>query len=150
MKVAVKRNINGPADTIWAYLADYSNIHKFHPLLKDSHFVDGAKTCDLGSTRQCNMKDGNYLKERIVDWVEGSHYTVDIYDTSMPIKNAKATLGVKAIGPNQTEAYMHMELEPKYKILQPVMYLMFRFFAAPTLLKGLEKLHKQEQVYPVV
>ena len=150
MKINLTRRINAPAEVLWTYLADYSNIQRFHPLLKNSHFVDGADTCELGSTRQCNMKDGHFLKEKVVDWKENSHYTVDIYETSMPIKNAKATLGVTQLGNNQTDAYMQLEMTPKYKIMQPIMWLMFRFVAAPSILKGLEKLYKQEQAIATV
>ena len=145
MKINVKRKINAPSSVLWDYLADYSNIHRFHPLLKGSNFIEGASTCEIGSTRQCDMKDGNYIKEKIVDWKDGSHYTVDIYDTSMPIKDATATLGVRAINENETEAYMNIEMTPKYKIQQPMMFLMFRFVAAPKILKGLEELYLQER-----
>ena len=144
MNISIKRTINAPSDALWDYLADYSNIHKFHPLLKGSDFVDGAHTCELGSTRQCDMKDGSYLKERITDWKEGSHYSVEIYETSMPVKEARATIGVKAIGENQSEAYMYMNMKPKYKLLQPMMYLMFQFFAGPSILRGLEKIYRKE------
>lgn len=145
MRINIKRTINAPSDALWNYLADYSNIHRFHPLLKGSGFVDGASTCEVGSTRQCDMKDGNFLKERITDWKEGSHYSVDIYETSMPIKSAQATLGVKPLNRDYSEAYMELNMEPKYKILQPFMFLMFRFVAAPSILKGLEKIYKEEQ-----
>ena len=145
MKINVKRKTNAPASALWDYLADYSNIHRFHPLLKDSNFIEGATTCEIGSTRQCDMKDGNYIKEKVVDWKDGSHYTVDIYDTSMPIKNATATLGVRSISENETEAYMNLEMTPKLKIMQPMLFLMFRFVAAPKILKGLEELYLKER-----
>jgi len=91
------------------------------------------------------MKDGNYLKEKVTEWKENSHYTVEIYETSMPIKNnAKATLGVRPLGNDFTEAFMKIEMTPKYKILQPMMFLMFRYYAAPALLRGLENLYKEE------
>lgn len=144
MKIKLSRKINAPLEVLWSYLADYSNIQRFHPLLKNSHFIEGASTCELGSTRQCNMKDGNYLKEKVVDWKENSHYTVDIYDTSMPVKSAKATLGVNHLSNGSTEAYMHSEMKLKYKIMQPLMYLLFRFYVAPSILKGLEKLYIEE------
>ena len=85
MKVKVKRRINAPSNVLWSYLADYSNINRFNPLLKKSEFIEGTETCEIGSTRQCEMKDGNHVKERIIDWKEGSHYSVEIYDTSMPM-----------------------------------------------------------------
>jgi len=85
------------------------------------------------------MATGDYLKERITDWKEGSHYAVEIYDTSMPLKSANATLGLNIINDHTTEAYMEMKIVPKYAILGPLMYLMFKFYAAPGILRGLEK-----------
>jgi len=144
MKVKVKRKINAPSAILWAYLADYSNINRFHPLLKKSEFIEGSESCEIGSTRQCDMKDGNHIKERVTDWKEGSHYSVEIYDTSMPMKNSKATMGLNKLSANETEAYMHMDIEPKYKLMQPMMYLMFRYKMGPAILKGLEDLYKEE------
>lgn len=140
MKIRVRRRINSPSETVWSYLGDFSNIYRFNPLLKDSHFNEGTNTCEIGSTRQCDMKTGDYLKERVMDWKEGSHYSVEIYDTSMPVKKANATLGINKIDVHTSEAYMEMEIEPKYAILAPMMYLMFKYYAAPGILKGLEKI----------
>ena len=144
MKISAKRKINATPEALWNYLGDYSNIYKFNPLIKDSHFNEGTKTCEVGSTRQCDMKTGDYLKERITDWKEGSHYSVEIYDTSMPVKKANATLGLNKTDDHTTEAYMEMEIVPKYAILGPMMYLMFKFIAAPGILKGLEKINRSE------
>lgn len=144
MKIQVKRTINAPVEAIWAYLGDYSNIHRFHPMLKGSHFTEGTATCEVGATRQCDFNDGNYIQERVLEWEEGSHYTVDIYDSSMPVKSAQATLGVRPLGEDQTEAYMHMEMTPKNSLMSPMMYLMYKFNIAPGVLKGLEKLYLSE------
>ena len=149
MKIKIKKKIKAPHEALWNYLADYSNIHRFHPLLKGSDFIEGAHTCEVGSTRQCDMKDGNYIKERVVDWQENSHYTVDIYETSMPLKSAQATLGISPMSTKETEVYMHMDIIPKYKILQPILYLMFRFVAAPSILSGLEKLYRKEHAVEI-
>ena len=144
MKIKINRVIEAPSHVLWNYLADYSNIDRFHPLLASSEFVDGANSCEVGSTRQCNMKDGNYIKERVIDWKEGSHYSVEIYDTSMPMKSAQASIGVKQLDDHRSEVYFHMDAEPKYKIMQPMMYLMFKYKQGPTILKGLEELYKKE------
>ncbi|MEM6346408.1 MAG: SRPBCC family protein [Bacteroidota bacterium] len=144
MKIQVNRKINAPAATIWAYLADFGNIQRFHPLLDNSHYVEGAASGELGATRQCNFNDGNFVKERVIDWQADSHYTVDIYESSMPFKSAQATLGVRRIAANETEAYMEVELTPKYSILAPMLYLSFRFVAMPKILKGLDELAQRE------
>ena len=145
MKIHVKRQIDAPKEAIWAYLSDFSNIYKFHPLLKDSHSHGGDVACEIGSTRQCDMKDGSMLRERITDVVEGTSYTVEITETNMPIKEANATLGVRETTPGRSEAFMHMELTPKYKVLTPIMYVLFRFIGAPSILRGLENQYKKDQ-----
>lgn len=145
MKIHVKRTINGSTEDLWSYLADYSNIVKFHPLLSDSHFIEGSQSCEIGSTRQCDLKDGNYIKEKVIEWEEGSHYTVDIYESSLPVKKAIATLGVRPLENGKSEAYMKMDIKSKYAILSPFLFLMYRFYGGPALLKGLEKTHNLEK-----
>ena len=47
MKITIKRTANAPAEVLWNYLADFSNIHRFHPFLKGSHFVNDSQTCEV-------------------------------------------------------------------------------------------------------
>lgn len=151
MKISVTRRIDAPKNELWPYVADFKNIYRFHPLLKSSHALDDSQvSCEVGATRQCDMIDGNHIREKVIDYKEHSHYTVDIFETSMPITEAQATIGVKDIGNGQTLAYMNMEMTPKYGFLTPVMYPMFRYFAAPSILRGLEKIHKKEKTLQVV
>ena len=93
-KILVTRKIQSPISKVWEILSDYSNIHRFHPLLKTSGFVEGSCVAEPGATRQCDMVDGSFLKERIIEWKEGSHYSIEVYETSMPVKESTATLGV--------------------------------------------------------
>ncbi|MBO6515857.1 MAG: SRPBCC family protein [Bacteroidia bacterium] len=144
MKIQVKRQIKAPAEALWKYLGDYANIHRFHPLLKGSYFNEGTESCEIGSTRQCDLKNGDYLKERITEWNEGSSYSVEIYETSMPVKSATATLAVKPIDKNNSEVSMDISMEAKHAIMAPIMYLSFRYSVAPGILKGLDKLYHQE------
>ena len=144
MKINAKRRINASTQALWSYLGDYANIYRFNPLIKHSEFNDGAASCEVGSTRQCDMSTGDYLKERVTEWEEGSHYSVEIYETSMPIKSARATLGLRKIDDATSEAYMLIDMESKYAVLNPVMYVMYKFIAAPAILRGLEKLQRSE------
>lgn len=147
MKVNVTRKISAPKNELWPYVADFRNIYRFHPLLKGSHALDdNPVACEVGSTRQCDMIDGNHIKERVIDFKEGSHYTVEIFETSMPVTNAIATVGLRDLGNGVTEAYMNMEMTSKYAVLSPMMKLVFQYFAAPSILRGLEKLHKKERI----
>ena len=116
MKIRVDRRINAPKDILWSYLADFSNIARFHPMLSHSEFIDNSVRPGIGEQRQCDFNDGNFIRERILEWEEGSHYKVEIYDSSMPIKDAKAVLGVKDLGGGRTKAFMEVEMKAE-KIL---------------------------------
>jgi ribosome-associated toxin RatA of RatAB toxin-antitoxin module len=150
MKIKVKRIINAPKSDLWEYLGDYANIHRFHPMLKDSYFIQGSTTNEVGSVRQCDMKNGDYLKERITDWEEGTKYTITVEETSMPFDNSRATLALRELGPGQTEATMEIYLEPKNRILQPMAYVSFRYKVGPAILKGLDDLYQKEHQLAVV
>ena len=145
MKLIIKKKINAPKNELWSYIADFSNIYRFHPLLSDSHFTNGSDSCEIGSTRQCNMKDGGFIKEKMVDLKQGSSYTITIEETSMPVKKAIVTMGVNELSKEKSEVYMHMDMTPKNKFLQPMMYLMFKFKIGPSILNGLATLHRKEK-----
>ena len=108
-------------EACWALMADFGNIDFFNPHLQESYLLEGSPTCGLGTERQCNLKDGkNYIKEKVVAWTEGSSYTVDIYDGTMPVRDMLTTLGLqpKAGG---TELYMQTQYQPKFGIAGKVM-----------------------------
>ncbi len=144
MKITQSRRVNAKASEIWPYLADFGNIHRFHPKLSGSHYLNEYDSCEIGSERQCNLKDGNFLKERVTEFKEGSYYTVEIFDSSYPIKKAIATLGVRALEDGGTEIYMESEMEIPNPLLRPLLYLGFKYDAMPSILKGLEGLHEEE------
>jgi len=144
MKIKVKRIINAPKADLWEYVGDFANIYKFHPLLKASYFIQGSSTNDLGSVRQCDMKNGDYLKERVIEWDEGTKYTIAVDETSMPFENTEATIALRALDANKTEATMEINMEPKNRILQPMAFMTFRYKVGPAILKGLDDLYQKE------
>ena len=145
MKFGVKRVIKARKEDLWEILGDFSNIQRFHPMLKGSHFIEGSNSCEVGSMRQCNFNDGNHIKERILEWDEGNSYTVDIFSGSLPIEYAKATLGLIDNGDGTTTAYMDMDIRARNKWMNPMMYMMYKYKGIPSILKGLEETHHKEQ-----
>lgn len=145
MQITVKRKANAPAADLWNYIADFSNIHKFHPFLKSSHFIEGSNTCEVGSSRQCNFKDGSVFKETIKKWNEGSSYTIQAEDSTGRIKDATASLGVTPIDSKTTEVYMTVEMTAANKLMQPMLYIMFKHKMVPAVLKSLEDLYHKDQ-----
>lgn len=145
MKVHIQRHMKAHTNVLWKYLADFSNVYQFNPLLKHSKCINDSDNEGKGAERECYMLDGSYVKERVIEWEEGKFYTVEVFETTMPIKSARATLGVASIDKRLSNSYMHMEFEPKHKFLQPFLYLMFRYIAGPAILRGLDKISLRER-----
>ncbi len=68
------------------------------------------------------------------------------YDSSMPMKNSSATFGVRKLDSGGSEIYMEIETEPTNKLMQPMMYLMFRFKMIPGIIKGLDDFYKKDNL----
>jgi hypothetical protein len=125
-QIHLKKHLEHPAASMWEWLKDYANIHRIHPLLSNSYLV-GDKSCGVGAVRICEMKMGGvHLKERVTDWKEGRSYTVDVYETSMPIIDRSiATLGVRSLRDKTSEAYMDIEYTTKYGLFGKLMDVLF-------------------------
>ncbi len=125
-QIHLKQKMEHPAASVWEWLKDYGNIHRIHPALGKSH-GEGEKSCGVGAVRHCEMKMGGfYLKERVTDWKENQSYTVDIYETSMPMmQRSLATLGVRELGNQASEVYMDIDYTTKYGFLGKVMDVFF-------------------------
>ena len=73
-------HIDAPTDKVWEVISDFGNIYRWNRTISASHLTstDGH---GVGTTRHCDMTiPGASVEERIVDWQEGSSYTVEIYE----------------------------------------------------------------------
>lgn len=94
--------INAPREQVWAALADFGGIYKFNPGVPTSHATSEANE-GIGATRHCDLSvSGSSIEERIIDWVEGEKYAIEIYDgkKAPPLKSAVARIAVEDDGPN--------------------------------------------------
>lgn len=113
--VEVTRDFEASATEVWAVLADYGGISAFNPNVESSYLLDGGPPRGQSALRQCNLADGkNHIRERVTEWNEGSSYTVEIYEGTMPLKSAYATLGVEPVGPHRSRAVMKMHYTPRF------------------------------------
>lgn len=114
-----------PAPEVWGWLSDYTNIHRIHPLIEKS-YAEGSKSCGVGAVRVCEMKGGMRLKERVVDWREGGQYTVDVFETTMPMMaRSTVTLGVRPVNVGASEVFIDAEYAMKYGLIGGVADVLF-------------------------
>ena len=120
-EVIVSQIINAPASEVWKSWDDFANVYKFNPNLKGSHLMTGSRATGLGAKRQCDMIDGkNYIREEILEYVPEKRIVVDIYDGTMPIKSAKASIDLTKLG-NRTKVTMTMSFVPGMGVLGAIM-----------------------------
>lgn len=114
------RRIRRSASQVWAWLSDYGNIQRIHPRVRHSYVV-GDQTSGVGAVRVCEMGKKDFIKERVTGWKDAKEYTVEMVESSMPLKWANATLGVRPIDKEQSEVFMRMAYEMKFGPLGAVL-----------------------------
>lgn len=117
--------VNANKDQSWKILADFAGISVFNPSVPKSYAINGSSHTGLGAERRCELNDdgSNYVEERIVRFVDGKEYDVDIYGGTQlpPLNNFLVTLGVESISANQTRIYAKASYQPKFGPLGIVM-----------------------------
>lgn len=129
--VTAKQTINASVSDVWATWNDFGDIYRFNPGLKASRLINDSANSGTGAMRQCDMVDGkNYIRERLIASVPEKSMTIDIYEGTIPVKRAVATLTFEARGASLTEVTMSMDFTPKMglfgKLLIPMMKPQFR------------------------
>ena len=91
--VKKKRDAPGEPTAVWALVGSFCAIKDWHPTVAD---CETSKEGDVTS-RTLTLKDGSKIKERLTD-AEETSYSYAIVETSLPVKNYKATLSVEEDG----------------------------------------------------
>lgn len=143
-QVNLQREVEFSAQEVWEQLKDFGNIHRILPTigrvdLKSEH------SCGMGAERVCYTKIGGFsLAEKVIDWKEGEQYTIDIFNTSMPLmRRSITTLGVKPISASRSEVFFNANYEVKYgwfgKVCDKLMMQWMMNFMISGIFKGIEK-----------
>lgn len=110
------------SSTVWDLLADFENIDFFNPNLSRSFLLTKDAEIGVGTKRQCDLSDGkNFIQEEILEWQPGEYYLIDIYNGTMPVKNAKTKLGVIPSAQGGSQVYMEFSYDPKFGPIGKVM-----------------------------
>jgi len=85
-KITYQVHIDAPKDEVWTAIADFGNVANSNPGIKTSYLTSDS-TVGVGATRHCDLAlYGATVEERIVEWIEGESFRIDIYDsTRIPI-----------------------------------------------------------------
>ena len=89
--VTVSRTVPQPLSEVWQLLADFGSVHRFSPGVETSPINAGKPETGVGAERNCHLYDGNHIQERVTEFLPGERLSLEVFDTSMPIKTAGAS-----------------------------------------------------------
>lgn len=79
--------IDSTIDKVWDIVfVRFGETVLFNPNIEGSHFTNGEQG-GLGCERHCSMDAKSYVKERIIQVNPKQDFTIDIYETNMPMVN---------------------------------------------------------------
>ncbi len=89
--------IDAPRDRVWEVLSDLGSIYKWNPGITHSFSTSDAAMGE-DAMRQCDLPGGGFLRERAHNWSEGEGFTIEIYESSLPMKESSVDFRAKAAG----------------------------------------------------
>ncbi|MCP5087498.1 MAG: SRPBCC family protein [Rhodobacteraceae bacterium] len=124
--VSVEKTINAPISELWSSWDDFANVSTFAPTISASYLINDSRDTGLGAERQCDISGGkHYLRERITGYIPNERMEIDIFEATMPIKNASAVFDFTALGSDRSKVRMTMNFTPGMgiigKLMLPVM-----------------------------
>lgn len=127
-KVTVERTVNAPVAKVWEAWDDFGNIARFNPGIAASRLINNSAETGLDAQRQCDFTaDGKqYIRERVIGYQPQKQLRIDIYEGTVPLKEAQATIDFEALGPEQTRVRFTMEFTPKMGLLGTLMVPMMK------------------------
>ena len=140
--VTASREIAAPVSKVWATLSDFGGIHRYNASVESSPINEGTPSSGLGAERICYLYDGNQIQERVVESVDEKKLSIEIFETSMPLKNARGVFTLTALPTGGTRVAVSMHYEVKYGPIGMLMdFLMMKRMLGPAmsrLLAGLD------------
>lgn len=137
--ITVEETVAASVDDVWSSWDRFGDVARFHPGIKASRLLAGSAASGLGARRQCDLSEGGkqFVREKIVAYEPPHRMVIDIYEATVPIRSAQATLTLSPRGANQTHVTMTMAFTPGMgllgRLMSPMMASQFRSMLAKVL-----------------
>jgi Polyketide cyclase / dehydrase and lipid transport len=102
--VKKKRDAPGEPAAVWALIGSFCAIKNWHPAVADCETTKEGEVI----SRTLTLKDGSKIKESLTDTEETS-YTYAMAESSLPVKNYRATLSVEEDEDSPDRSEIHWE-----------------------------------------
>jgi hypothetical protein len=89
--------VNAPADTVWAYLRDFANLHEWLPSIETCEIEAGAG--EVGAVRRLTAQGGEAVfRERLVAFDDtGRSYAYEFVDSPLPVRDYRSEIRVAPV-----------------------------------------------------
>ena len=86
--VCGETTINTPKAKVWEVLSNLETVQEYDGGVAKAFYVSEERE-GIGAARHCDLPDGTYVRERIVDWRGGEGYTINVYEdgTEFPMSD---------------------------------------------------------------
>jgi uncharacterized protein YndB with AHSA1/START domain len=132
--------INAPADTVWAYLRDFSNLDEWQPAIESCEIEGAARPDQTGAIRRLTAQGGQAVfRERLIAFdEEGRSLTYEFVESPLPVRDYRSTIRVAPVT-DSGRAFVEWwgEFAADDKDAEP----MTKFFAKDVYGDGLAALH---------
>lgn len=112
-QIQVEHTVHAAQARVWAALADFGGIYRFHPRVERSPLLS-EQAQGVGAQRRCEFHDGNQVVERVSAIEQGRSITIDIVEGSMPLARARAKISLEPIDAQRTSVVFDMDYDPKF------------------------------------
>jgi hypothetical protein len=69
---------------VWAVIADLETVQTYNPFIQRARILTEARA-GIGVTRQCDLVDGTFVRERVTAWHEGDGYSILITEENFAV-----------------------------------------------------------------
>ena len=123
-QITIQRTVNAAPSKVWAALADFGSIHRFHPAVKASPIINGLDS-GKGAQRTCQMYNGMNVTEEIVEFNEGESMTIDVLSGPIPVNDMRGVFRIAEVDDGATRVTVEMSYRPKFgplgSVVNPLM-----------------------------
>jgi uncharacterized protein YndB with AHSA1/START domain len=88
--------ISAPADTVWAYLRDFSNLDEWAPSIESCEIEADARPDQVGAVRRLTAQGGQAVfRERLLAFDdEGRSFSYEFVESPLPVRDYRSTIRV--------------------------------------------------------
>ncbi len=88
--------IAASVDKVWELHSDFGNVYEWNHLVQKSYLTSDISE-GVGTSRHCDLEDGNYIDEQVTEWIPSRMLTVRVTGTSMPLQRSNGRITLREV-----------------------------------------------------